>query len=72
MALKKKDIKIGDTVVQSNVDLGYITEINGGYFDYYIPVKDLTIWTSLNNVNSHPEQYKRIRDNINYDDTRTD
>lgn len=57
--------------MQSNGDLGCITEINGEYFDYYIPVKDLTMWTSLNNVNCHPEQYKRIGDNIIYDSTRT-
>lgn len=64
MSLKKKDLEIGMTVVQSNGDLGYITEINGGYFNYYIPAKDITVWTSLNNVNSHPEQYKRIGDKI--------
>lgn len=72
MALKKKDIKIGDVVVQSNGDLGYITKITGGYFDYYIPAKDITVWTSLNNVNCHPKQYKRIGNNIIYDGTKTD
>ena len=51
-------------VVQANGDLGYITEINSGYFNYYIPVKDITVWTSLNNVNSHLEQYKRIGDRV--------
>lgn len=63
MSLKKKDLEIGMTVVQANGDLGYITEISGGYFNYYIPAKDITVWTSLNNVNSHPEQYKRIGNN---------
>ena len=64
MSLKKKNLEIGMAVVQSNGDLGYITEITGGYFDYYIPVKDVAVWTSLNNVNDHPKQYKRIGDRV--------
>lgn len=71
MALKKKDIKIGDAVVLTNGDLGYITDIKGGYFDYYIPVKNVTVCTSLNAVNCHPKHYKRIGDNIIYDSKRT-
>lgn len=43
MSLKKKNLEIGIAVVQSNGDLGYITEINGGYFNYYIPAKDITV-----------------------------